>query len=1037
MKKFLYILILNLFVLNLFSQQITIKGKITEVANGNPLPGANIIIKGTTRGTITDIDGNYSIEANNENDTLVISSIGFLSEEISINGRNSIDVALVQDVLTMEEIVVVGYGTIVKQNLTTSVAKVNTDDVPKAANNSVSQLLFGRAAGLKTTQQSAEPGGRIDLSIRGRGNPLIVVDGVAYPSDELNPSSGLVSMNNVTRGGIANINPDDIESIEILKDASASIYGIGASNGVVLITTKKGKEGKLKVTYNGSRSSVENLPYIEPLSPADYMTHWNQFSKDYYWASKNMEPFGSLTPRIPIGMTLYSDEEIENAPVATDWLGQVLRTGSIDNHNINITGGNERIVYYVSGNYFNQEGTIVNSDLERYLGKASMTVNLNKFLKLNATLNATRSNYTNGMSGYQSAGVGAQGYGALQAAIAYPTLLPVKDSIGNYSKFQLIGNPVSLLSIEDQTQQSALFANASLDIEIIPEMLSAKILYGNNSETSLRTFFVPSSVFFNMMNQARAAVDNSQRQSQTITGTITYNENFADFLDVNLLVGYEQNTTDYLFNAMSASGMLDAMSYYNMGAAPNRDLLYSKKGVDKKRSYFTRSNFNILDRYLVSLTYRYDGIDKFFPDNKYAGFPSASVGWKISNEPFLKNQSFIDLLKIRASYGVTGDASGVSTAAYGTFSPDTRDQAYFDNGATIFTPYYLTAMDLPDLEWQKTVVTNVGFDFGFFKNRISGSFEIFQDKITNLLNSKTTSQLSILSNIYTNGGQQIRTGYDFALRTVNVATKSFQWDMVLNISHYKYRWEERYSNMGLQSYVNEKDPVNAIYVYPTDKIIQIGDFIPASQRTFGNGQSAKPGCPIFVDRNSDDSITNADVVMYNTDPSLIIGFGNNFKYKNFDLGVFFYSQLGAKDFNNAYAWSSAAYFGQGNVNGTTAAVKDSWSSENPDGTLPGASFDEYALGLSARPDVTVQSKDFIRCRNITFGYTYKPSGNFKYFTSLRIYADIQNPFIITNYKISDPESLILDDNGKVLTTKGGVAQYPMSRTYSFGINLNF
>jgi TonB-linked SusC/RagA family outer membrane protein len=1031
MRKFYFIiLITTFFVSNLTAQPISISGKITDSNNGESIPGASVLIEGTTNGVISNMDGEYSINVPNADATIICSFVGYEQAKQKVGDKRKIDFALISDVKALDEVVVVGYGTIAKQNLTTSVSKVKTDDVPKAANNSVNQLLFGRAAGLKTTQQSAEPGGKIDLSIRGRGAPLVVIDGVAYPSDELNPSSGVISLNNINRGGIANINPDDIESIEILKDASAAIYGIGASNGVVLITSKKGKAGKLKVNYDGSRSMVKNMPYLEPLSPTDYMTYWNQFSKDYYWASKNMEPFGSRPSRIPKSLFLYSDAEIANPPAATDWLGQVLRSGSIDNHNINISGGNDRVVFYISGNYFNQIGTIVNSDLRRFIGKANMTIHLSKSIRISTTINATRSNYTNGMSGYQAGGSGPQGYGALQAAIAYPTLLPAKDADGNYSKFGLIGNPLSLLTIKDKTQQSALFANTSLDIDIIPKMLSAKIQYGNNFETALRTFFVPSTVFYQMLYQSRGAIDNSQRQTQTLTGILNFKKNFKNLVNLDILAGYEQNSSDHYFNGLSASGMLDAMEYNSMGAAPNRDQLFSEKRVDRKRSYFTRGNFDLLDRYLVSLTYRYDGIDKFFHNKKYAGFPSASVGWKISKEPFLSSATFIDILKVRASIGLTGDASGVLNAAYGTFSPDTKDQTYFDNGATVYTPYYLTAYDLPNLEWQKTKNTNIGLDFGFYKNRISGSVELFKDEITNLLNSKTTAQLAILTSVYANGGKQVRSGYDISLKTVNVASKAFQWDMIINMSHYQYRWEQRYSNMGLQSYVGAKDPVNAIYVFPTKGIIQIGDSIPAYQKTFGSGNAAKPGCPLFVDKNGDDSITNADVEMYNPDPKLIIGWGNNFRYKNFDLGVFFYSQLGAKDFNNAYAWSNAAGFGNGNAGGSTAYVKESWSTTHPEGTLPGASYDEWTLGLTARPDVTVQSKDFIRCRNITLGYTYKPSENFKYFSSVRIYADVQNAFLITNYKIMDPEV-------QYISVKGGSAPYPMARTYSFGISLNF
>ncbi len=1028
-KAFILLLLMLIVTVNVYSQALKVSGKVTDQSTGETVVGATVSVEGTSIGTVTDAEGKFSITVPDGNVTLICSFIGYTTEKMALNGRTQVDFELKPEVKSLDEVVVVGYGTIARQNITTSVAKVKTDDIPKAANNSVNQLLFGRAAGLKTTQQSAEPGGRIDLSIRGRGNPLVVIDGVAYPSDELNPSSGVVSLNNVNRGGITNINPDDIESIEILKDASASIYGIGAANGVILITTKKGKAGGIQVNYDGSRSLVENMPYLKPLDPVEYMTLYNEFNKEYYWASKNMKPFGTLEPRVPRTLFLYSDSAIANPPQATDWLGMVLRQGSVDNHNINMSGGNDRITFYASGNYFNQVGTIVNSDLKRYTGKLDLTFQLAKFVKLNAAMNASRSNYTNGLSGYQSAGAGSQGYGALQAAIAYPTLLPVKDDDGNYSKFQLIGNPVSLLTIQDKTQQSTLFINSSLDFEIIPKTLFAKVLYGNNFETANRSFFVPSTVFYHMLYQARGAIDNSQRESQTLTGTINYTRKFEEFLQMDVLAGYEQNTTQYMANGLSASGMLDALVTYNMGAAPNRDQLSSQKRVDKKRSYFSRANFNILDKYLISLTYRYDGIDKFFPDKKYASFPSASVGWKISKESFMSNLTFIDLLKIRGSIGITGDASNVINAAYGQFSPDTRDQAYFDNGSTVYTPYYLTAVDLPELEWQKTLNTNIGIDFGFFKNRISGSFELFRDRITNLLNSKTTPQLAMLTTIYANGGQQIRQGWELALKTVNVATGSFQWDMVLNVSHYLYRWEERYSNMGLQSYVKEKDPVNAIYVFPTNGIIQVGDSIPASQYTIGNGLAAKPGCPLFVDRDQNDTIDNRDVVMYNTDPDLIIGFGNTFRYKNFDFGIFFYSQLGAKDFNNAYAWANAKNFGNGNINGTTAEIREAWSLLNPEGTLPGASYDEDAMGMTARSDVFVQSKDFIRCRNITLGYTYKPK-NTILFKSLRVYADVQNPFIITKFKIIDPEI-------QYISVKGGSAPYPMARTYSLGVTVNF
>ena len=1008
-------------------KNISITGKVIDESTKEAVPGANVIIAGTTTGTVTDLNGNFKITVNDESAVLKISFLGYKVQDIPVGNQTTINVNLVQEVSSLDEVVVIGYGTIAKQNITTSVSKVNPNDVPKAANSSASQLLFGRASGLQTTQQSSEPGGNISLSIRGRGNPLIIVDGIAYPNDDLNPSSGVISLNNVNRGGIANINPDDIESMEVLKDASAAIYGIGAANGVILVTTKKGKAGKIKVTYDGSRSIVKNMDYVEPLSPKEYMQYYNEFTKEAYWASKSMQPFGPFKQKNPTG--LFSDSLINNAGNGTDWLGKILRTGIIDNHNININGGSDKVVYYVSGNYFNQKGTIVNSDLNRFMGKVDLTINLNKYLKLNTAFNATRSNFTNGMSGYQQNGEGSQGYSALQAAIAYPTYLPVRDAQGNYSIFQQIGNPVSLLDIIDKTQQSALFSKVALDFEIIPKMLTGKILYGNNYETSVRTYFIPSTVYFQSMNKARGSIDNSQRQNQTFSGYVNFKKQLFEIVNLDLMGGYEQNTSDYFNNGMTASGMLDGLEVNNMGSASARDIVSSSKGIDKKRSYFTRANLDILDRYLVSFVFRYDGIDKFFPKNKYASFPSVSIGWKMSKESFLKDIQAIDLIKLRASIGVTGDASNITNNAYGVYSAASDNLAYFNNGSAVYVPYIATSTDLPNLNWQKTVNTNLGLDFGFFKNRVSGSFEYFYDKISNLLANQYNSPLSVLPKSYGNDGQQVRNGWEISLKTVNISTKDFQWDMILNISHYLYRWEKRAANSNLQSYVGAKDPVNAIYVYPTNGIITIGDSIYPSQYTVGGGKVAKLGCPKFVDRDHNDTIDNKDVVMYNKDPNLIIGLGNNFRYKGFDLTIFFYSQFGARDFNNSYAWASSYYMGNLNPNGTTAAVKDSWSLLNPKGTLPGATYNESGLGLNTGTDVTVQKKDFVRCRNITLGYTYIPK-NTMFFASLRVFADVQNPFIITNYKIVDPEV-------QATAVKGGAAPYPMTRTYSFGINLNF
>lgn len=983
----------------------TISGNIHD-GNGEPLIGASIVVRGTQSGSVTDMNGKFTLEAP-YGAQLIISYIGYLEQTIKVDNQSFLKIILEEDTRNLDEVVVTGYGTVNKSNLTTSISKVAVSKLPVVSNSSVNQMLAGRAAGLQVNQQSAEPGGNVNLSIRGRGNPLVVVDGVVVPNNELEPGSGNSEFNSVKRGGLGNVNPDDIESIEVLKDASASIYGVAASNGVILITTKKGKAGKMNVSYNGSRSYVQNMKYLEPLNPADYMTYYNTFTKDYNGAAPK-----------------YTASDIANVGQATDWLGLVLRNGSIDNHSVNINGGSDKVTYYFSGNYFNQLGTLVNSDMNRFSGKLNLSVQLSKIFKFTTNVSANRTNYTNSQAGWQTGGSGTQGFGALQAAISYPTYLPVYDANGKYNQFATTGNPVSLLTIADKTNLSSVFANFMLDVDLIPKMLTAKILYGNNLENSTRNLYIPSDVFFGQIYQARGYLNTGQRQNQTLEATVAFNKNFNDIFTVDALAGFGQYVYDDNGSGISALNMLDAIGTDNLGAAPTKDAISSYKNYEKKRSYFAKANFGLYDKYLLSLVYRADGIDKFFPENKYASFPSASAAWKLSNESFLKDIKAIELIKLRGSIGVTGMPIG--TAAYGLYSPEATSQlAFFDNGASIYTPYYQTAIDQPDLKWQKTVNTNFGFDFGFFKNKISGSIDVFSDKITNLLTVRSTDQLSYIGSAYANGGSQVRDGYEIAIKTTNIDTKDFTWETTANLTHYAWRWDTRYSNQDLQKFVGEKDGVNTIYVFKTDGILQTGETPSAWQPA----QAQMAGAPKLVDVNSDGTLDYNDVVKFNADPNLVLGLGNSLRYKDLDFGIFFYAQLGAYDFANTLLWANAKSMASG-TQGATTDIKDAWSSINPDGYLPGAAFDESALGLPAALDTKLSSKDFLRCRSISLGYNIHSPALSKYFSNLRIYADVQNAFTITGFKGTDPEV-------QAANVKGAPAPYPMARTYSLGLNVNF
>lgn len=1024
------LLLLHLFLMLscslLMAQQVIVKGKVTD-NSGVGLPGVNVVLKGNTSGTSTDQNGDYSLAlpgGAGENQVLVYSFIGYVRQEIAVANRTSIDVTLAVDSQNLDEVVVVGYGTTAKKNLTTAIAKVDPTKIPTSANNNVSELLFGRAAGLQVTQQSSQPGGNISVSIRGKGNPLLVIDGVVIPSDAMEPGNGSVEIQGVNRGGLGGLNPNDIESIEFLKDASAAIYGVSAANGVMIITTKKGKAGRMNVSYDGSHSFTRNMPYLKPLNATDYMRYYNELSRDKYQSDRNMGPFGNVPVDLSGYTQRYSEQDIQNAGEGTDWLGQVLRPGSIDNHNISVNGGTEKATYFFSGNYFNQVGSMKNSDLRRFSGRLNVSFVLSKIFRLNVNVNANRNAYANPQAGWQTGGSGTQGFNALQAALAYPSSVPVYNADGSYSQFAVTGNPVSLLDIKDKTKAQGLLANTSLDIDIIPNTLTAKLLYGNNTENSTRDFYIPSDVFWGQLYRSRASLAETRRQNQTMEATMSYKKSFGDWLNLDVVTGVGQYLEDFSGFSVETSMTQDAINTDNLGAATGPKIIGSYRGVNKLRSFFVRSNFDILDRFLLSLTVRRDGADKFFPNNKYQYFPSVSAGWKINNEAFMQDIKVISTLKLRASYGTTGERPG--SVAYGAFAAD-PNAVTFNNGSVVYFPYRLTAFDNPNLRWPITKTFNAGIDFGLLKERITGSVDIFTENRTRLLSSATTQQLSIISTSPINGGHQRRKGFEVSVNTENIKTNDFSWNSTINVTHFKNRWVERFPNDPPAQYGRVNDPVgnDIIYVYQTNGILQAGQEVPAWQPA----SASKPGNPVFVDNNGDGKLDFNDVKSFSGIPKAIIGFGNNFTYGKFDLSVFMYGQYGAWGNDFTTLWGDPVGLLSNNQSGTER-IKDAWSTSNPTGTLPGAAYNEAAIALDAGLDTRLVKRDFLRCRNITLGYTINSGGLSKYVRSIRVFADLQNAFILTGFKGVDPEI-------QANSIKGGPAPYPMVRTLSLGLRANF
>lgn len=1010
------------------SKKVT--GLVTD-EKGEPIIGATVVLKGSNTGTITNINGEFSLEVPDLSE-LIVSYVGYKQSTLKIGKSIIYKISLVEDSKALDELVVVGYGTNLKKNVTTSIVSVKTDNISKSANSNATQLLMGRAAGLNATIASSQPGGNVNISIRGSGAPLYIVDGVMMPNDALELSAGKIGVpNSVNRAGLAGLNPNDIESIEVLKDAAASIYGIGAANGVILITTKQGKKGKPQITYDGSYSIVKNYQYLDLLDGKQNMELANIYNKENYLYSKNQYPYGDA-PYDNGWSPLYTQDQIDHAQT-TRWTDYILKTGSINNQNFTVNGGTETVKYYLGANYYKFDGTVSNSGMERLSLRSNISTQLLAFLKLTAILNINQNKYLNSSVGADTGNQGSHGSGALQSALHYPAFMPLFDSNGKYSIFQNFPNPMAMSEINDKSTTNGFNTTFTVDIDIIKKMLSFKLLYGLNKENSDRSAYIPSDLYFGQMYKSRGSLSFGKRQNETMEGTLTFNKQFSSVLLLDAVIGMGRYVESYTGMSISYENTNDKINNDNIAAAGGPYYPGSYRGINEKRSQFGRISFDMLDKYIISGTLRRDGTDKFFPGNKYSYFPAVSLGWKITNEPFLKKQSWINMLKLRASYGETG-RDNLGANMYGVFYPADNLIKFSQNSVT-YIPYLMIGADYPDVSWEKTVMKNIGLDFSILKNKISGSFDVFRNDVTDLLGQAPTAPLSMLGTRPINGGHYLRQGWDASINTVNIQNTNFKWTSTLTLSKYNMIWIERMPNYDYAVYQQkEKEPVNAFYHYKITGIINIDrSNMPMSQKSLPV-DAQKPGYPIIEDKNNDGVIDVKDIYMYNAVPDIYLGFGNTFTYRNFDLDIFMYGQFGLKKYNYAYSWATAGSLSSIDPGNSNQFAYTMWNSEtNLNGTRPGiAGIKAVSLPGSAPTNLDIYDASFLRVRNIVLGYNI--NGKFlgeigKYINNIRLFTDIQNPFIFTKFKGFDPEII----SGGL--SSSNPAEYPQTRTYSLGMKV--
>lgn len=1010
-------------------QGIQVNGKVTSAATGESLPGVNVLEKGTMNGAVTDLNGNYSLVISSQDAVLLFSFIGFNQEEIAVGNQTTINMMLVESIEALEEVVVVGYGTLARRSLSVAVTKINPDEKQLSSKVSILESMMGKGAGLRISQNNAQPGGEQTIRLRGK-EPLYVIDGVPFDGSE-EPGNGGFKFDGVHRGPLNSLNPNDIESIEILKDAGASIYGINASGGVILITTKKGKAGKVNVSYNASHSFLKNARYLEPMKASEYMEAMNLFSYEKYLYARKMQPYGVTAPSgFPFP---FSQVQIDTAGDGTNWLNHILQDGLIDNHNLSLNGGNENTKIFMSANYFNQEGTVKNAGIERFTGRLNLEQKLGKIFRFNTNLTFNRTDYNNSTAGDQSDG-GPENWGAIQSAIRYLPIDPVKQSNGEYTQLSVVPNPVAILDLSDKTISNRFFGLASLEADIISQVLTFKLNAGVNNDIARRDFFVPKSVYFQNAYATRASISDNKKLNSTLEAYFTFRKSLLNILDMNIIAGAGQYQDNTWSSAMSFSGFNEAFGT-NSAASGTMEAMTSSRWSEKSRSFFARTNVDILDKYVVTITFRGDGVDKFFPGNKYAYFPGLSAAWKIHNEGFMKNISAISDLKLRISYGLTG-RNTIGQSAYSTYGVSVRSgqdgpqMIDFNDGQTKINPFYLSGLNYPNLRWEKTKLLNGGIDFGILENRITGTFDAYLRDIVDLLQNSAAAPLAYYNSFPVNGGIQRGFGYEISLTGNIIRNDKFSWIVSLNLSRDKEFWKKRFEGTTLAQYQKEDDPVRAWYYLETNGILQIGQEIPVSQPS----KAALPGCPIYVDQNGDSLINYLDVKMKDRDPVVYFGFNTAITYGKFDLSAVFYGQAGHYKEVPQYAWTNSRDFTLGQTNAITQMSEEVWLSGNPGGTLPGWLYDEGSLGLPVGSDVNYSNASFLRCQDIILGYTLSTPSLSRYFKSLRVFFDIQNVFVITKYKGFDPE---VDSYSANVSTGRAPGSYPNVRALTFGLNINF
>lgn len=1032
------------------AERLTINGTVLSGQDQAALAGVSITEKNTSNGTITDARGNYSLVVR-RNAVIVFNHVGFTQVEMPVDGRTSINVSLETDARQLQDIVVVGYGNQRRRNLTGSIANISAKDLIPGPASSFDQMLQGKVAGAQISQTSGAPGGNVNIVIRGissitGGNsPLYVIDGYAigtggggsdlstFSSSSYSPS-GIASSSGTNRiNPLSNINPADIESIQILKDASATaIYGSRGANGVVIITTRRGRQGKATVSFEHSTGLQELRKKLDVLNPRQY-AEFVANGRDNAWVfagGKATDPNNIRSTNTQVKPEFRNPDALPLE--GTDWQDLIFRNALVQNYQLSANGGSKDVSYFLSGGFFNQDGIIIGSDFKKFNLRSNIDARISEKLKVGVSFSGSYS-----WGNFARAEGDLQFRGLIINAVARDPSIPIYDANGDY--YSEFSNPQGIPAehplliaseFSDKRNASNVFVNNFADYEIM-KGLSFRTSIGINYSTGTTNLWKSSKIGIatTRTGPATAGVSEFKSLNWLNENTLNFKRIFGDKHELDAVAGYTiQKNSDGVIQAGASEFPTDDVPYINAG---NVSYGTNYKSEWSMLSYLARVNYTFDGKYLLTATIRRDGSSRFGTNNRWGTFPSFSAGYRLSDEPFMQSLKFISDLKIRASWGVSGNNLIANYASQGLLGVS----RYVSNGQ-IVSGVVPNSLANSNLTWEQSEQTDIGLDLALFDNRVSLTADVYRTLKKDLLLNVTLPGASGFGSSVQNIGKVENKGIELAINADPVAGQHFQWHTGFNISANRNKvlalnsGAVRITNSDFQvSQVGS--PISSFYLLKVIGVFQTQDEVSKSPV---QNPRVQPGDLKFEDANNDGRITTTDRTLVGSPwPDFTWGFDNRFAYKNIALSV----SLNGTQGNSVFFHGGSVVLNAAGVQNQLAMVADRWKSlDDPGkGVVQRAVRNDYAFGISNTSRYLFDGS-YIKVRNVNLSYSFTPQliSRLK-LQSLSVYADASNVLVFTDYPSFDPEGSTTGDN----ISRSGIDffSYPNPRIFSLGIRAAF